>query len=191
MFLFWLMLSYLSGALPWSVWLGRVFFHLDPREQTDSNPGAANSFRAAGWRLGISVLLLDFLKAFIPVAAVYWLIGFTDGQVFWIALMPTIGHAFSVFLRFRGGRGLVVMFGVWAALTLYRLPLVMGITAICAMFLFKKDDYRTLSIPLVLIVYLFLTHAATWMIVLAVAQLMILVVKIGAFYLHPPTQKRI
>src|SRR6188768_3565708 len=58
-----LILSYLSGALPWSVWLGKLFFRVDPRSQTDGNPGAANAFRVGGWPLGVSVLLLDFFKA--------------------------------------------------------------------------------------------------------------------------------
>ena len=74
LFFFWLVLSYLSGAIPWSVWLGERFFRVDPRKQPDGNPGAANAFRAAGWRLGVSVLLLDFFKAFLPVlVARLWL----------------------------------------------------------------------------------------------------------------------
>jgi|SRR5579871_767869 glycerol-3-phosphate acyltransferase PlsY len=190
MFAFWLLLAYISGALPWSVWLGELFFRTDPRAQADGNPGAANAFRAAGWRLGTSVLVLDFFKACLPVAIAFWKIGFPSGQLFWIALMPTIGHAFSVFLRFRGGRGIVVMFGVWTALTLYQAPLVMGATALLALLLFKKDDYRTLAIPVVLMVFLLLTGAAGWMIWLVVAQLLVLLLKIGAFYLRPPNPKR-
>ena len=191
MFIFWLILAYLSGALPWSVWLGRWFFRVDPRQHADGNPGAANAFRAAGWRLGISVLLLDFFKAFIPVSLAYWIIGFPSGQLFWIALMPTIGHAFSVFLRFRGGRGLVVMFGVWAGLTLYRIPLIMGITAIGAVLLLKNDEYRTLAIPLILIPYLVLTHAPHWMILLVAAQLLILIAKLAVYYIQSHREKRI
>lgn len=182
MFALWLVASYICGALPWSVWLGALFFHIDPRQQRDRNPGATNAFRAAGWRLGVPVLALDFLKAGIPVALAHWLVGFPDQQLFWIALMPTIGHAFSIFLRFRGGRGLATMFGVWAGLTLYAIPLVMGATALGALLLLKSDEYRTLAIPLVLIAYLLLTHASGWMVVLAVAQLLVVAVKIGAFY---------
>src|SRR5689334_10607198 len=99
-FIFWVALSYLCGALPWSVWLGKGVFGVDPRGQPDHNPGAANAFRAAGWRLGAVVLALDFLKACLPVAAAHWLAGFQGEQLMWIALMPTLGHAFSVFLRF-------------------------------------------------------------------------------------------
>lgn len=181
MFIPWLMLCYLSGAIPWSVWLGKLFFHIDPRQQHDHNPGAANAFRAAGWRLGIAVLALDFTKAWVPVTIAHWILAFPDQQLFWIALMPTIGHAFSIFLRFRGGRGIVVMFGVWAGLTLYQIPLVMGLTATASLFVFKRDEYRSLAIPLVLIAYLLLTRSPGWMIALALAQLLVLAAKLGTF----------
>lgn len=190
MFIPWLMLCYLSGAIPWSVWLGKLFFHIDPRQQHDHNPGAANAFRAAGWRLGIAVLALDFTKACVPVTIAHWILAFPDQQLFWIALMPTIGHAFSIFLRFRGGRGIVVMFGVWAGLTLYQIPLVMGLTATASLFVFKRDEYRSLAIPLVLIAYLLLTRSPGWMIALAAAQLLVLAAKLGTFLARQYGQDR-
>lgn len=190
MFIPWLMLCYLSGAIPWSVWLGKLFFHIDPRQQRDHNPGAANAFRAAGWRLGIAVLALDFTKAWVPVTIAHWILAFPDQQLFWIALMPTIGHAFSIFLRFRGGRGIVVMFGVWAGLTLYQIPLVMGLTATASLFVFKRDEYRSLAIPLVLIAYLLLTRSPGWMIALALAQLLVLAAKLGTFLARQYGQDR-
>jgi glycerol-3-phosphate acyltransferase PlsY len=181
LFWFWLILSYLSGALPWSVWLGSRFFGRDPRQQEDGNPGAANAFRAAGWRLGAPVLALDFLKAFVPVGIAHWVFRFPDPQLLAIACMPSLGHAFSIFLRLRGGRGLVSMFGVWAGLTLYQIPLVMGLTATLGVVLLKNDEVRTLAIPVVLILYLLLTHAPGWMVLLAIFQLLILGIKIAGY----------
>jgi glycerol-3-phosphate acyltransferase PlsY len=189
MLIAWLLLCYLCGALPWSVWLGRLFFRVDPRTQPDHNPGAANAFRAAGWRLGAAVLALDFLKAFIPVAAVRWIAGVPDQWLLWLALMPTLGHAFSVFLRFRGGRAIVVMFGVWAGLTLYQVPLVMGLTALAAVVLFRRDEFRSLAIPLVLIGYLVFVRAPVWMVMLAGAQLVILAIKIGVYAVQQRAQE--
>jgi glycerol-3-phosphate acyltransferase PlsY len=179
MFLFWLVLAYLMGALPWSVWLGRAFFRVDPRQEADKNPGAANAFRAAGWRLGVSVLLLDFFKAFLPVLTAARGVDFPDYELFWIALMPTIGHAFSVFLGFRGGRALVVMFGVWAGLTLYEAPLVMGAAAVLTLVVLRRDERRSLVIPLALMVYLMVRGAPGWMLALAAAQLLVFVVKMN------------
>lgn len=185
MLIFWLFISYLCGALPWSVWLGKLFFRADPRQHADGNPGAANAFRAAGWRLGAAVLVLDYLKAFVPVLIAHYGFQFPDEQLFWVALMPTIGHAFSVFLRFRGGRAIVVMFGVWSGLTLYVVPVVSGVTAVAAVMLFRSDILRTLVIPVVLVCYLVVQNAPLWMILLAATQLLVFAVKIGVARLFP------
>ncbi len=177
-----LIFGYLSGALPWSVWLGRLFFRSDPRRQSDGNPGAANAFRVGGWRLGVVVLILDFLKGFIPVFIAKWGLQLTGDQLFWVALMPTLGHAFSIFLGFRGGRALDTLFGVWTGLTLYEMPLVMGGAAIAAMLIFKDDALRAIAIPLVLISALLIGGQPFWMVALAFAELIILASKIAAFY---------
>lgn len=177
-----LILAYLSGALPWSVWLGRLFYRVDPRRESDGNPGAMNAFRAGGWKLGAAVLILDFLKGFVPVFLAKWGFQLPESQLFWVTLMPTLGHAFSVFLGFRGGRALDTLFGVWSGLTLYEAPLVMGAAAITAILTLKNDALRSLAIPIVLIAYLLLTGKPLWMLLLALAQLAVLVSKLGAFY---------
>ncbi|MCC7209357.1 MAG: glycerol-3-phosphate acyltransferase [Anaerolineae bacterium] len=181
----WLVISYLSGALPWAVWLGRRFYGVDPRQQGDGNPGALNAYRAGGRRLGTATLILDFLKAFVPVFVARWGFDFAPHELLWIALMPSLGHAFSVFLRFRGGRGLVTWFGVWTALTLYEAPLVMGAAAIAGTRLLKSGEARALAIPAVLIPYLLLRGSPSWMVWLVVAQTLILGLKISALYLSP------
>lgn len=174
-------LAYLSGALPWAVWLGRLR-GLDVRRVADRNPGAANAFRAGGWRLGAAVLALDFLKAFVPVLIARWGLPLDDATLFWVALMPTVGHAFSVFLGLRGGRALVTLFGVWAGLTLYQVPLVMGVAAIVASLVVKNNELRALAVPAAALVGLLLLDAPGWMFLLALAQTLILVAKIAAYY---------
>lgn len=178
-FLAWLALAYLLGAIPWSVWLGRTIYGVDPRQYGDGNPGTANAFRAGGKQLGVAVLLLDFLKAFVPVLLAKYGLLLPPEQLFWIALAPTVGHAFSVFLGFRGGRALVTLFGVWCGLTLYEAPLVMGAAAIVFTLTLKKDELSSIAILIVLLGYQVLREAESWMSILAVAQMVVLVVKIG------------
>jgi glycerol-3-phosphate acyltransferase PlsY len=178
-FAVWLLLAYLMGAVPWSVWLGKLLYRTDPRDYGDGNPGAANAFRAGGRTLGVAVLTLDFLKAFIPVLIAARGIIFPPAQLFCIALAPTFGHAFSVFLRFRGGRALVTLFGVWCALTLYEVPLVLGATAVLLTLIWNKDDFTSFFILLIGIVYLLARNADTWMVLLAAAQLLVVILKIG------------
>ncbi len=183
MFYLWLVIAYISGAAPWSVWLGKLFYHIDPRRQPDGNPGAANAFRSAGWKLGIPVLLLDFFKAFIPVFLAFRSGNFTGWQLFWIAFMPTVGHCFSIFLGFRGGRAITALFGVWTGLTLYLAPLVMGATAVLSLFIIKNDELRAMTIPIILILFLAIIHEPLWMIALGIAQMIVLAGKI-ALYLY-------
>ncbi len=95
--------------------------------------------------------------------------------------MPTLGHACSVFLGFRGGRAIVTLFGVWSGLTLYEAPLVMGTAALLSLFTLKNDAYRALMLPLVLIPYLLIRGLPGWMILLAAAQMLILLLKTGLF----------
>jgi glycerol-3-phosphate acyltransferase PlsY len=182
-FLLMLVIAYLSGSLPWSVWLSQRVSGVDPRTVADGNPGAANAFRTAGWRVGVIVLVLDFLKAFMPVLIARYLLNFPDNELLWIALVPMVGHAFSIFLRWHGGRGLTSMFGVWAGLTLYEVPIVMGITAITATRFIKNDELKTLLIPIVAGIYLLLQAKPAWMLWLVLAQFLLMLTKIIPFYL--------
>lgn len=183
-FLILVVVAYLSGSLPWSVWLSKRVSGVDPRTSQDGNPGAANAFRLAGARVGIAVAVLDFLKAFAPVFVAWWMLDLPDAQVFWIALAPMVGHAFSVFLRFRGGRGITTLFGVWSGITLYEIPIIMGAGAFLVTKGLKNDEITTLTLPVVVSSYLLITGRPVWMIGLALAQLLILVAKISVFYLR-------
>ncbi len=188
-FIPYLVLAYISGSLPWSVWLSKRFSGRDPRAFADGNPGAANAFRAAGKRLGILVLILDFLKAFLPVFIARWILNLPAEALFWIALAPMFGHAFSVFLRFRGGRGLTSLFAVWTGLTLYQVPIIMGITAIVSTRFIKNDELKTLLIPIVACIYFLFSGKPTWMIALIVTQFLIILLKIIPFYLASSKHK--
>ncbi len=181
-----LLAAYLCGALPWSVWLGRWRYGIDPRALADGNPGASNAFRAAGWRLGVPVLLLDYLKGLAPVAVAHYTLDLPDSQLFWVAIAPTLGHAFSIFLRGRGGRGLTVMFGVWTGLTLYEVPLVMGAVAVIGTRLIKQDAPRSLAVPLAALIYLAARGEPVWMPGVAGVQAVVLALKIGYGWLRGP-----
>lgn len=119
-------LGFACGALPFSVWLGSRFARADVRRIGDGNPGAANAWRLGGWRLGLATLLLDYAKGALPVAWAHYVVGLAGWPLVLAALAPLLGHAFSPFLGFRGGKGLTVTFGLWSGLTLAAAPLVLG-----------------------------------------------------------------
>jgi glycerol-3-phosphate acyltransferase PlsY len=115
--------TFISGSLPFSVWLGRLLLHRDVREYGDGNPGATNVHRAGGPAPFLAVLLLDVAKAAVPVAICYHVLDIHGWGMLPIALAPLCGHAFSPFLRFRGGKALAVTLGVWIGLTVWPVPL--------------------------------------------------------------------
>jgi len=117
------LLSFLSGSLPFSVWLGKILRGTDVRRFGDGNPGATNAFRAAGAAVGLLVLALDVSKGAAPVGLAYFNLGYRGLTMCLIATAALLGHAFSPFLGFRGGKGLAVALGVWIGLTLWRMSL--------------------------------------------------------------------
>lgn len=118
-----LLLAFLCGSIPFSVWLGRLFLGVDVRRFGDGNPGAANAFRAGSKAIGVLALLLDVAKAAAPVGLAYHNLGFRGVPMLLIAIAPVLGHAFSPFLGFRGGKAIAASLGVWIGLTIWKASL--------------------------------------------------------------------
>jgi glycerol-3-phosphate acyltransferase PlsY len=111
--------GYLLGSVPTGLLLTKLFSKVDPRKIGSKNIGATNIFRTAGKILGILTLLGDVLKGMIPtVIAMHWIPGDQWGlsRHVWIALAgltPFLGHLFSIFLGFKGGKGVATALGVY------------------------------------------------------------------------------
>lgn len=110
---------FLCGSLLFSYWIG-LLLNINIRSTGDGNPGAANLWKAAGYRFGMLGVVLDFLKGYVPVVLVTSTGLLSGYSLIPITLAPIVGHAFSPFLKFNGGKGLAVSFGVWSALTEFR-----------------------------------------------------------------------
>jgi len=123
----WTAIAFLAGSLPFSVWLPRLVLRADVRRFGDGNPGSANAWRAGGWHVGLPALLLDYLKGAVPVSLAHYVVGLTGWMLVPVAPAPVVGHAFSPFLRFRGGTALAVTFGAWPGLILGAGPLILGL----------------------------------------------------------------
>lgn len=115
-------LGYLLGSCPWGYWLVRMFKHEDIRKVGSGNIGATNVLRTYGWRFGVTVMLLDLLKGFVPALLGMLFVSHLAGIVAGAAAM--LGHWRPLFLRFAKGGKMVatcggVFFGVaiWVALT--------------------------------------------------------------------------
>ena len=102
--------AFLLGACPFSVILGRWFLKKDIREYGDGNPGAANVFRAGGHKLGYLAVFLDVVKGVPFVLLAHTVFGFSNLALIPIGLCAILGHAFSPFLKWRGGKANIRLF---------------------------------------------------------------------------------
>jgi glycerol-3-phosphate acyltransferase PlsY len=124
--LIWTLIGFLSGSVPYSPLLGRLALGKNIREYGDGNPGSTNVFKAGGRWVGVAALLLDGFKGAIPVGIAYWGAEIRDWSLIPVALAPVLGHAFSPFLRGRGGKAVATTFGIWTGLTGPEAPIVLG-----------------------------------------------------------------
>ncbi len=159
--IFWALLAFLSGALPFSVWIGRLALQKDIRTFGDGNPGAFNVFRAGSRFWGWLAILLDFLKGAIPVSLAQFSAGIDGWWLVLIALAPVFGHAYSPLLKFRGGKALAVTFGIWAGLTLWPGPIILG-SAFSIFLLILRDERWTVFAGQAALLTVFFLMRADW-----------------------------
>jgi glycerol-3-phosphate acyltransferase PlsY len=112
----WALVGYLCGSVPWGLLLTRWRRGVDVRTVGSGNIGATNVVRAGGLRLGAVVLLLDALKAALPVYAALRLFPEDVGLHVAVSAAAFLGHVFPVWLRFRGGKGVACAVGALAVL---------------------------------------------------------------------------
>jgi acyl phosphate:glycerol-3-phosphate acyltransferase len=137
----WLVLSYFVGAIPTSYLAGRLFRGIDLREHGSKNLGATNVYRTLGWRYAIPVGLVDVAKGAVPV--LLFAPQVSDSQLFALAcgIAAIVGHVYSVFVRFRGGKGVATAAGVMLGLT----PLALGVAALAWGVMLRLTGYVSLS----------------------------------------------
>lgn len=114
---FLLLLAYVIGATPTSYWVGRVFHKVDLRGMGSGNLGATNTFRVLGWKAAVPVVLIDVAKGWLPA----WYLPHINGEDLWwwavaYGTAAIVGHLFSFWVGFRGGKGIATSGGMFLAL---------------------------------------------------------------------------
>jgi glycerol-3-phosphate acyltransferase PlsY len=122
----WLLASYLLGSIPTSHLLSRFIAGIDLRRHGSGNLGATNLYRVLGWKYAIPAGLVDIAKGAIPVLVFGPQV--SDSKLFALACGVTaiVGHVFSVFVGFKGGKGVATAAGVMLGLT----PLALSVAAV-------------------------------------------------------------
>jgi glycerol-3-phosphate acyltransferase PlsY len=172
------MAAFVCGSLPFSYWLGKLALHgTDVRQVGDGNPGATNVLRAGGWQLGLLALILDVTKGALPVGLAYQVFDIRGFAMWAIALAPTLGHAFSPFLGWRGGKALAVTLGVWIGLALHQVSLPILIFLIFWFAIFAVDGWAVLFTILSLFGYLLVFNPDPLFLAILAAQSVIILWK--------------
>jgi len=151
----WTLIGFALGAIPFSVILGRALLGKDIRQYGDGNPGGTNVARASGSKLlGALAIVLDMLKGALPVALAHYIFGVDGWPLVPVMLAPILGHAYSPFLRFSGGKAIASTFGAWTALTVPFGPFVMALSLLALHKLIAGPGWALMAALLVLLAFL-------------------------------------
>ena len=146
-YIFLIILSYLTGAFPSAVLIGKIFFKTDVREFGSGNAGATNTFRVLGKKAGIPVLILDIFKGWLAVNYIFFIsslsnnldLVFEQQLVFGIAAV--IGHLFPIYTGFRGGKGIATLLGLLVGIQ----PIAALMSSLVFIIVFFISRYVSLS----------------------------------------------
>ncbi|MCG1517872.1 glycerol-3-phosphate 1-O-acyltransferase PlsY [Staphylococcus epidermidis] len=143
-----LILSYLIGAFPSGLIIGKLFFKKDIRQYGSGNTGATNSFRVLGRPAGFIVTFLDIFKGFITVFFPLWFPVHADGVIstfftngLIVGLFAILGHVYPIYLKFNGGKAVATSAGVVLGVN----PILLLILAIIFFSVLKIFKYVSLS----------------------------------------------
>ncbi len=124
-----IVLAYLIGSIPTSVWVSQYFFDIDIRDYGSGNAGATNTYRVLGPKWGTIVMVTDMIKGIVAVKLALLLPAYADSDVnlqnlqTGLGLAAVVGHIFPIWADFRGGKGVATLFGLvlgispWTALS--------------------------------------------------------------------------
>ena len=148
----WIVIGFISGSVPWAVIVGKIFLTIDVRNMGDGNPGAVNAWKSGGYLPGILSVVLEICKSLVPVYfAKQYLDGFVSGwdQIGFaiVAFAPILGHAWSPFLRFKGGKALATTWGSWIGST-GGIAFPVGILVLGLMHVVQKNHAITVTVCL-------------------------------------------
>lgn len=178
-----LVVAYLLGSVPTSVWVGKWFYNKDIREYGSKNAGASNTFRVLGVRAGVPVLIVDVLKGWGAVKLAVFLpfleAGTKEFVLFSLSLgiVAVLGHIFPVYVGFKGGKGVATILGITLALLPYAALVSIGVYVVVLL----STRYPSLSsmsggivFPFVTI-FIFKTEFLSLMLFSIVAGLLLLI----------------
>lgn len=182
-----ILLGYLYGSIPFALVIGKVFYNTDVRESGSGNLGGTNAGRVLGKKAGISVIVLDALKAVtIFYLSSYLSLKFNlNPDIKYIAGLACIfGHCYPIFAEFRGGKAVSTSLGYFLCIE----PLYAVVAIVVFLLVLKISKYVSLSSISTALIVLCITP---FLAVSITAKLCMLVAVILLVYRHKDNIKRI
>ena len=146
-----ILVSYLFGSIPFGLLLTKIFLKKDIREIGSGNIGATNVLRSGNKILGYLTLVLDILKAVLPILYIKF---FMNDYLYISALSIFIGHVFPIWLKFKGGKGVASYLGILCCLDIFT-ALIFGVVWISVFILFKFSSLSSLLASLTIPIFHF------------------------------------
>lgn len=156
--LLWVIGAYILGSVPFGVVIAKTCCSIDPRTAGSMSTGATNVSRLCGLPYGILTLICDVAKGAIPVWGALWL----DPQTFFVSLTGlacVVGHIFSCFMRFKGGKAVATSIGVFLPLAFWPL---LGSCALCMLVIWRSGFVSLGSLTLLGSLPVFLAFIGSW-----------------------------
>jgi acyl phosphate:glycerol-3-phosphate acyltransferase len=178
---FWIILlcfgAYLLGACPFSVWIGRLALGKDIRKYGDGNPGATNVIKAGSRCWGAIAIICDIAKGMPFVLLGRVAFPFAQPALYIIALFAVLGHAYSPFLGFRGGKALAVFGGTLLAIPRWDVVFSFAILMFIGFLLVKNDSWTVILGAAGSLLYLLISNADMYKTLFILSVLILFVIK--------------
>ena len=178
-----IVLAYLIGSVPTSVWVSQFFFDIDIRDYGSGNAGATNSYRVLGPKWGTLVMVVDMLKGIIAVKLALLLPAYADSDInlqnlqTCLGLAAVIGHIFPIWADFRGGKGVATLFGLVLGISPWTAISCVGIFALVlylTRFVSLSSILASIAFPVFILVIFNVDNPAYRVFAIAVALMVLL-----------------
>ena len=165
------------ASIPFSLIIGRLFLHKDIREYGDGNPGAYNVFKAGGQKTGYLAVALDVGKGVPFVFLAHAMFDLSGARLVIVAVSAVLGHAFTPFLGWRGGKAVAVTFGVLLALPRHELLLAFIAFTVMGFLFIEADAWTVMCGAAGTLAYIAITKGGSWETLLMLCILIVFGIK--------------
>jgi len=140
-----IIIVYISSAIPWAYYIGKLRLNSDIRNYGDKNPGTVNVFRAGSITWGFIASFFEITKSGLPIYFFLSNYSIDNFTMIIFVIASLFGHGFSPFLKFKGGKSLAVTAGTWLAITKFEAFYIIT-PCLAIMKLIQKNDAITVTV---------------------------------------------